>query len=789
VKLFTTIRGRLWLWALTMVLMVAGFVAGVVPHFRVDTDILTLLPTDRHDADAEQALRTYTDQLGRRTLFLVEAKDLATAKPAAQAFADSLRTSPVFSRVQLDLDAGIVSGLQDYLPYRYGLLSDAQRQMLQTGQGQKLYEQALRSLYTPAGWMRPFSASEDPLGLLSGFVSGLRPPVGKAGPHDGVLAVVAADHADVLVIAETAGSAFSATVQEQAGPAIAAARSAGLKAGAAAIVGSGVILHAAEAARHAKTEMGLFSTIALVGCALLLLVTFRSLRPMFFGALAMGFGTIGGLGACYLAFGQVHMLTLVFGSSLIGTAVDYAVYYFADCFRSGPDAAAETKLRNVAAGILLGYMTTAMSYLALMAAPFPGLRQIALFSAVGLGVACACMLCLFPVFRVAGNGPPPPVPAFARWLLRLRWAEASSGLRLLAVVVAVAALAGILRIRFLDDVRALQIPPPDLLRQELRVREVLGQMPDSRFVLVRGQSIEEVLQREEALCGRLDALRTAGKLGTYLGLSSALPSLQRQQADRDLAAGTVYSGEGLLPRLMHQLGYDDDSIRKAITAAGSASLLTPELFFRSSISQLYRTQWLGPVGNGYASIVTLFDLSDVPALNQAASGLPGVRIIDKVGDISNVLRSYRRLALGLIAGVYVFIALALWWRYGWRDGMLTLLPAVGAAVLAIAVQSWLGEPVNLFNVLALLLVLGMGVDYAIFLRESREAMDVAILAVSVATAAAALSFGVLVLSTTPFIRSIGLTMAIGIVAASVLVVGLRPPALNGKSFLSETSPT
>ncbi len=777
-KLFTTIRGRLWLWAVAMVLMVGGFVAGVLPHFRIETDILTLLPVDRRDPDAEAALRTYTDQLGRRTLFLVEAADLPTAKAAAGSFSQALRASPVFSRVQLDLDAGIVAGLRDYLPYRYGLLSDAERGLLQSGQGQRLYDDALRSLYTPAGWMRPFSASEDPLGLLSGFVAGLKPPVGRAAPRDGVLAVVTADHADVLVIAETAGSAFSATVQEQAGPAIAAARSAGLKAGATSIVGSGVILHAAEAARHAKAEMGLFSTIALVGCALLLLVTFRSIRPLFFGTLAMGFGAIAGLAACYLAFGQVHMLTLVFGSSLIGTAVDYAVYYFADRFRGGPNVSPDSTVRRVAAGILLGYLTTAMSYLALMAAPFPGLQQIALFSAVGLGVACACMLCLFPVFRVAGAGPPPPVPAFARWLLRHRWADATPGFRLVCALAVLFALAGIARISFLDDVRALQIPSPDLLRQELRVREVLGQMPDSRFVLVRGQSIEEVLEREEALCHRLDALRQDGKLGTYLGLSSALPSLQRQQADRALALSTIYSPEGLLPRLMRQLGYGDEAIHKALAEAAGAGPLTPEAFFRSPMSQLYRTQWLGQVGSGYSSIVTLFDLTGGAALKPAIEGLPGVRLIDKVGDISNILRSYRQLALGLIAGVYVIIALALGWRYGWRDGMLTLLPAVGAAVLAISVQSWLGEPVNLFNVLALLLVLGMGVDYAIFLRESRQAMEVAILAVCVATLAAALSFGVLVLSTTPFIRSIGLTMAIGIVAASVLVIGLRPSALE-----------
>jgi predicted exporter len=76
-------------------------------------------------------------------------------------------------------------------------------------------------------------------------------------------------------------------------------------------------------------------------------------------------------------------------------------------------------------------------------------------------------------------------------------------------------------------------------------------------------------------------------------------------------------------------------------------------------------------------------------------------------------------------------------------------------------------------------VLGMGSDYAIFLREARGAEGPALLAVVLAVATAALSFGLLGFSSTPFIRAIGQVQALGIALALVLALALRPAASSG----------
>jgi len=778
-----TVDGRFRLWGAAMLLLALVFAIVVAPRLRVETSIFALLPADERDAGAEQAVRVYTDQLARNSVFLVGAGDFAAARRAAGAFADTLRGSGQFSQVRLQVDQALAEAARADLPYRDYLLAARHREWLEQGQLQRLHDEAQRALYTPAGFMRPFNAAEDPLGLLSAFVTEQRPPTGRARLQEDVLALSGQNPSGretnyVLVVAQAGNSAFSVATEEAAGQAIAAARTAAAAAGAGAtdIVGSGVIQHAAAAVASGKREMSLFSGISLAGTVLLMLLAFRSLRPLLLTALAMAFGAIAGLTACQWIFGQVHLVTLVFGSSLIGTSVDYAIFFFADRFRQPGDWQPAQAPDFVTPGIALGYLTTALSYLALLLAPFPGLRQIATFSAVGLGVACGCVLFLLP--RLARNWPVPRRALVLRLIDRLAALPRIGSPRARLLLAAAGLLfigGGLLRLDFLDDVRALQSSPPPLIRQEVRMRELLGQSADRRFFLVRGDSPEQVLQREEALRARLAPLLADHRLGNLLAVSEALPSLQLQAANHALLAQQVYGSDGLLPHLLRELGYGEDVIARQLAsfAAGSAPL-QPQTFFASAASEPYRPLWLGDVAGGSASAVTLFDVNDADAVAQAAAGLPGVRLIDKLADISEVLSRYRRIATLLIVAVYLVTGLLMSRRYGYRGAAAMLLPAFGGGALALALLAWAGVPINLFHVLALLLVMGMGSDYTIFLRESRSAEAPALLAVVLATLTAVLSFGLLGFSSTPFLRAIGLVQALGVSFAVILALLLRP---------------
>jgi predicted exporter len=79
-------------------------------------------------------------------------------------------------------------------------------------------------------------------------------------------------------------------------------------------------------------------------------------------------------------------------------------------------------------------------------------------------------------------------------------------------------------------------------------------------------------------------------------------------------------------------------------------------------------------------------------------------------------------------------------------------------------------------VLGLLLVLGLGVDYGIFLREGSAARPVTLLAISIAAVTTLLSFGMLSASVTPFIHSLGLAVLLGVASTWLLAIAASAPS-------------
>ncbi|VEB42434.1 Predicted exporter [Chromobacterium violaceum] len=187
-----------------------------------------------------------------------------------------------------------------------------------------------------------------------------------------------------------------------------------------------------------------------------------------------------------------------------------------------------------------------------------------------------------------------------------------------------------------------------------------------------------------------------------------------------------------------------------------------DAWLAAPVSEPLRAQWLGRFGGGYASVVMLRGLASpsmLPSLAQVAQPAAGVRFIDKVGEISGLMKHYRQLMSWVIAASYLLVLAMLWRRFG-RRAWRALLPTLIASVLAVALLSLCGQPIQLFTVLALLLILGMGVDYGVFLLADDDPR--AFLSVTLAAAGTLLAFGLLALSSTPALAAFGLTMLLGI---------------------------
>ena len=756
-------RWAAWLW-LAAVLALAVQQIGFWRAPRLDSDVMALLPGEKRDPMLAIAERQIVDAATRQVVVLIGSPDWASSRAAAQAFTHSLQSDAATLKPETDEQTG-AEPLSFYRPYRDRLLTPLQRLRLQNASPSDLGETALASLYGPgmSGGLTEWRA--DPLGLWPDWwqarngqgivIRDSLPGISK----DGVEWAILRFEADTPAFQLDGRAHLKDDLDRASAKALVAVPGAR-------ILRAGVPLHAEAAAVRASWEMNTIGWGSLFAVIVLMWLAFRGLRPVLLVALSLLVGCAGGVAVTVLVFGKIHLLTLVFGASLVGVAEDYGIHYFA-CRQGHEQLGPHGLMRYLLPGLVLALSTSVLAYLALGLAPFPGLRQMAVFSAAGLLAAFATVTCWFPWL----DRGPRPISRFglaisnslANWP---RFHTRSGGAWLLIAALAVFTGLGLQRLVIHDDLRSLQNSPTDLIEQQREIGGLLGLPSPAQFYLIDGATSEQVLEREEALKARLDDLQAKGHLAGYNAVSDWLPSQSRQQADARLTADAE---RGVLAQV------STTTSENLTRPPFAASPLRIEDWLRHPISQSFRAQWLGEHDGRWASVVLLEGIgptSDLETMAAQARGLSGVSWVDRTGELSRLLAHYRAMMSWLLLAGFVAVGVALFLRYrllAWR----ALLPTGLAIVLSIAALGWLGEPYQLFSVLALLLLLGMGVDYGIFLVE-HQGDGASWLAVSLGAGSTLLAFGLLALSATPALHVFGLTMLFGVGLVWLLSPCFRP---------------
>jgi len=762
----TRTRQLALLWILAVCLLLGHNVyLWAVKRIVPDTDIMALLPVQERDPVLQASFSHMVDAAQQRLIVLVGAEDWQDATRAADAYSavlagrnDIFEATPVNEKTQNDW-------LSLFQQHRLALLTAQQEAQLHQQPSQFWLEAALAKLYAPFGGPKLGAWQDDPFGLFAGWVQerALETPV---RPRDGHLFVADDKRQYVLLPLTLKVPALSMTAQDTVLPLLKQAADAARKASPKVeLIQAGVILHAANASGQASGEASTIGIGSLLGIILLMWFAFHSFKPISLILLSIGIGCLGALSVCWMLFGHIHLMTLVFGASLIGVAQDYGIYFLCNRLAADEQLDSPALLKRLLPGLGLTLLAAVIGYMGLGLTPFPGLRQMAVFSALGLVFAWLTVVCWFPLLigsRTLKSGGLVRVygAALQRWpLLRLNRTTLIA-----AVVFILAAGYGISRLGANDDIRLLQNPPKHLIDDQIKLSKLLDAPTPVQYFLVRGDSVQAVLEREEHLKARLDSLIEAKRLSGYQAMSNWVPSAHAQAARRALIEEKLLSDDGPLKGIAAQAGEDAQWIaatRNGLLAAGTP--LTLEAFLQSPASEPWRHLWLGESKGVYASIVALRGLSSAaaPQVLLAAEGLDGVQWVDKVAEISSVLGRYRAYMSWVVAAAYIVVFGLLFRRYRGRTWRV-LAPTALASVATLAILGYASQNLQLFHVLALMLLLGVGVDYGIFMQEHPDRRDhTPWLAVGMSAANTILSFGLLGLSSTPALQAFGLTMLLG----------------------------
>ncbi|HNB42582.1 MAG TPA: MMPL family transporter [Burkholderiaceae bacterium] len=766
-------RRLAWLWLACAALLLAATAARFYPNPPIETDLLALLPATERNPLAEQAAARLGRLTGERAVFLVGAPDLDRARAAAARLAQGMADGKTFKSVVTRVPSPDPAALLDlYTPYRMGLLPS----------GQALDPAVLTGkiearLANPFGAGGALTLADDPFGLFDGWLQSLPYRQFRLDLEDGWLVARGEGMTWVLVSAELAGSAFDPAVQDGLRLRLNRAEADLTRQWPdVRILRAGAIFHALAARQSAQREIDVIGVGSLAGIVLLLLLVYRSPGPLFSGLLSVGVGLCAAALVTTWVFGRIHLMTLVFGASLIGEAIDYAIQYFSARLGTGPDWQPRRGLMAVLPALAVALATSVVGYTALAFTPFPAMRQIAVFAISGLAAAWLTVILVLPwALARPQTWQPDHLLALPGRLLR-GWRARIGPRALLAIALPALAVSatGWMRLQIDDNVRQLIQSPADLTAQEQRLRALTGMEAGSQFFLIEGATAEDVLRSEEALTAEL-----AGRGIGLQGVSRFVPSCQRQAEDRQRLNAALPAMAGALD----QAGFRPEAVAAWSSQVTHASgCLAPQSWLATPISAPFRHLWLGQTGAGTAAVALPSGYRQVAELAEAARGIPGVTLVDKPGSVSRLFAEYRRLGAYVLAAATLLVLAVLSWRYGRRAGLAVLAPTLLAQALALGLLGHLGIAFNLFNLLALLLVLGVGVNYAIFLYEGARGTDAreaaALVGVILSALTTLLSFGLLGLSAMPALAGFGITLALGIaisvlLAPSVLILAGR----------------
>ncbi|MBI5594147.1 MAG: MMPL family transporter [Deltaproteobacteria bacterium] len=751
------------LFGVTLLVVVLGALA--MAFTNIHEDIQFMIP-DRDAAVGEEFSLLQDSPFAKKVVINLRGEaDLGRLMAAADALAGSMKP-PYFTRVSTGpgnlFGAEFFSWMLSTIP---SLLADDNFEKLATKVEPEQIRERMRSMYqeliTPEGWMKKELFRNDPLNLSGLLFEQLKFANLLSGMRIENQHFVSQDRKNVLIIAETpingTDSRGSAELISQLDGLIRASVPKPMEAFVMA-----AHRYTATNANAVKQDVFVVMCTSFLGIVLIIALFLLSWAGLF--VLLVPVLALSVAGFVGLFYDHFSAITIGFGSVLLGVTIDFAVHvYFALPDDESKKAAV---LDEVTIPIVFGALTTVACFVVLLFSPLPGMRQVSSFSIVGICAALLISLITFPHFiRVSSrkgvfqNQTWKTRPQKSGIVIIIFW----SCLMLMCIWKAQG-------ITFDGDMRSLNLTTPDLKADEAYFEKTWGG-GGTAMLFAEGLDLDQALEVNDRLFGQLISRLPADQI---VSISPLLPSVSKQQM-RQARWLDFWSAERVsrLKSLMEQEGGDAGFSQEAFTPffdgiGRQLPLVTADLLRSKGLGDMIDGMIIQK--EGVMRVLTLVpDNAQVSGLFQSnLKNIQGVRFVSQThfGDqLSHIMgKDLYWMILGAV--VLNFALLYLLYR-NIINSLLAMVPGITGMFVVMGFMGLKGIPLNIFHILSAILIVGLSVDYGIFIvckltggytHETEKAV-----VVSGFTTMA--GFGALVLARHPAMHSIGIAVMLGIGAA------------------------
>jgi len=473
-------------------------------------------------------------------------------------------------------------------------------------------------------------------------------------------------------------------------------------------------------------------------------------------------------------FDSVSAITIGFGSVLLGISIDFALHvYFA---LRDDESNPESVLKKISRPIIFCALTTVAALSILLISDLPGQRQLAVFSITGLAASLILSLTVLP--HLVPQSTTTQSRSFRIPSL------SSSTAKILAVLFWISTLIFCLyqssNLQFDGDLKNLKIISDNIKQDEENIAHSWGKFKERTLIFATGKNLQEALKNNDLLYDKLSNIVPHTQL---VSLAPFLPSFERQQQQQQLWRNFWTDSK-------------QKEVHKLLSANGKTLGFSPNAFqsFFDSLNcptKTINTEALNKSGLGeLVESLIIHKEDNILILTMIPDNVDTHRqlqhIEEELSDINFVSGSQFSSAINeaigndfkrflLYATLIVLFLLILLFR-NIKKIIIALLPVLTGLIFMFGMMSFLEISLNLFNIVAIILVIGLSVDYGIFMTchcfEIQNKSTITAVFVSGLTTIA--GFGTLVLGSHPSLHSIGLTVLLGIGGAIPTALWIIP---------------
>ena len=815
-------------YRLVLVLILLSFLLSLLisSRLQIKTDIFELLPQDNEKVNTfREVLRDYgsMDYL----LVAIESKKGGPAdefEDFADVFARELRCSPLIDYVEYKIweeTENIRPLVESGLLYLSAQEVDALAERLSDRRIREQVQRIKALMLTPTALPMKGLIEKDPFNILPLVKDRLLKRGGnlRLYPFDGYY--LSEDRSMLLMIARPTKPAqdilFCKDLMQMANAAEQKARREVEEAKGSSLeqmkvsYGGGYLIALNDSQTIQKDIMRNFLT-TFIGVLILFLLAFRTLKSLFFAGLPLVVGISWTTAFAALTVGELNFATSGFSALLMGLAIDFTIVMYNRYLEervAGRDApsSAELMLAETGQPVFTGAVTTAVAFFAMMVTKFRGLAELGLLTGTGI------LFCLLATYIL--------LPALCAWDENRRRKDLAPRMRsfglerllptlirfprgIVIVSLLVSLFLGLFAtsLGFDEDISNIRPKHNEALLLQDRIAEKLGLSYHHFVVVVERKTVEEALMVNEEIASRLRSWGQKEGITGFDSLETVLPSQVSQQkrlAYIDSKQAYELSG-GRIARTfraaLQQSGFRpsvyDDYLKRFQKFLSPSQTITWEEVKKSSLGRIL-TRYLKVDQRGVRIATYVYQDREAwksgppEKLLQDLSNLGSVRFAG-VSILSRELKTrvYHDAKLAtLIALLGVLLLLYLDFR-SIRGALLSLLPLGFGILWMFGLMDLFGMKLNLMNIFAVIMIIGIGVDYGVhmlhrFYEEGRYDAALAVSQTGKAVLMAALTttfgFGTITYSDYPGLISMGVACILGVGACTIASLVLLPAVL------------